>query len=178
MTSALVFVLAAAEARPLETPAAREQARVCERLTGEESLAACRRATNLGLSPERLGSVRQIVARRLAALERWEELEAHFRGDLALNPQDAEARLRLGSVLLFALSRPAEAVGELSEAVRLAPDSALARGTLAVALSASARPQEAADAFAAALRADEHLLDHRPAMREAYEAVRLGEAWP
>ncbi len=178
MTSALAFVLVAVALRPVETPAAREQARVCERLTGEESLAACRRATSLGLRPERLGPVRQIIARRFASLERWADLAEHLRGDLALHPEDPVARLRLGSALLFGLGRPAEALAELAEAVRLAPDSAIARGVLAVAQGESGRPQEAALEFEAALQLDEHLLDHRPAMRAAYEAARRGEAWP
>jgi tetratricopeptide (TPR) repeat protein len=178
VTSALLFVLALVAARTPEAPAAREQARLCEKLTGQESLAACRRATTLGLGPERLWPVRQIVARRLASLERWADLAEHLRGDVALRPEDAMVRLRLGSALLFALGRPADALVELAEAVRLAPDSATARGVLAVAQGQSGRPQEAALEFEAALRMDEHLLDHRPAMRAAYEAARIGQAWP
>ena len=178
MTSALFFVLVAAVARPPESPAAREQARLCEKLTGLESLAACRRAIEIGLGAERLPPVRQIIARRLASLERWADLAEHLRGDVALHPEDAMARLRLGSTLLFALGRPADASIELAEAVRLAPDSATARGVLAVAQGQSGRPQEAALEFEAALRNDEHLLDHRPAMRAAYKAARMGQAWP
>jgi tetratricopeptide (TPR) repeat protein len=174
----LLIALLAVGARPTETAAAREQARLCEKLTGEESLAACHHALELGLGVERLGSVRQIVARRLASLGRWEELAEHFRADAALQPLDGEVRLRLGSTLLFALGRPDEAVGELTEAVRLAPDAALARAVLASAQGASGRPKEAAEGFAAALRLDEHLLDHRPAMRAAFEAAQRGEAWP
>ncbi len=178
MTSALALAVALALARSPETAASREQARLCEKLTGEESLAACRRAIELGLSPERLEPVRQIVARRLASLERWPELADHFRGDVALRPLDAGAHLRLGSTLLFAVGEPAEAEAELTEAVRLEPDSAVARGLLALALAARGRLQEAADAFDAATSLDEHLLDHRPAMRAAIEAARRGEAWP
>ena len=178
MTSALALAFFAVAARPQEGAAAREQARLCEKFTGEESLAACHRAIELGLGPERLGPVRQIVARRLASLERWEELAEHFRLDAALQPLDPEARLRLGSTLLFALGRPAEAMGELAEAVRLAPDSAVARAFLALAQGASGRLKDAADGFEAALRLDEHLLDHRPAMRAAFEAARRGEPWP
>lgn len=178
MTSALALVLLAVAARAPETAAAREQARLCEKLNGEESLAACHRAIDLGLGPERLGPVRQIVARRLAALDRWEELVEHFRGDVAMHPLDAEMRQKLGSTLLFALGRPQEAVVELAEAVRLAPDSALARALLALAQGVSGGLKDAADGFEAALRLDEHLLDHRPAMGAAYEAARRGEAWP
>jgi tetratricopeptide (TPR) repeat protein len=179
MTAALALVLLAAAVRPAETAAAREQARLCEKLTGEESLEACRRAIQLGLGPARLRPVRQIVARRLAALERWDELAGHFRDDVAQDPEDGEARLRLGSTLLFALSRSDDSIVELSEAVRLAPDSAIARSTLAVALAAAGgRAQEAQAEFLAALRLDDHLLDHRPATSAAFEATRRGETWP
>ena len=172
------MVLVAVAVRPTETAAAREQARLCEKLTGEESLAACHHALDLGLGAERLGPVRQIVARRLASLGRWEDLASHFRVDAVLQPLDGEVRLRLGSTLLFALGRPEEAVGELTEAVRLTPDSALAWAALASAQGASGHPKDAAEGFAAALRLDEHLLDDRPAMRAAFEAAQRGEPWP
>jgi tetratricopeptide (TPR) repeat protein len=178
VTGAFALVLLAIAARPSETVAAREQARLCERLTGEESLAACRRAIDLGLAPERLGPVRQIVARRLASLERWEDLAEHYRADVALQPLDGEARLRLGATLLFELGQPAEAVTVLSEALRLAPDSAETRGALALALSVNGQPKDAAAEFEAAVKLDEHLLDHRPAMRAAFEAAQRGESWP
>ena len=178
MTSTLALALVAALARSPETAASREQARLCEKLTGEDSLAACRRAIDLGLSPERLGSVRQIVARRLASLERWAELRDHFRADVALRPLDADVRLRLGSTLLFAMGEPAEAEAELAEAVRLEPGSAVARGLLGLALAARGRLKEAADEFDAATSLDDHLLDHRPAMRAATLAAQRGEAWP
>ena len=97
---------------------------------------------------------------------------------MALRPLDAEAHLRLGSTLLFAVGEPAEAEAELAEAVRLEPGSAVARGFLALALAARGRLKEAADEFDAATSLDEHLLDHRPAMRAAFEAARRGEAWP
>jgi tetratricopeptide (TPR) repeat protein len=178
MTGGLALFLLAMAAHPSETVAAREQARLCERQTGEESLAACRRAIELGLSAERLGPVRQIVARRLASLERWEELAEHYRGDVALQPLDGEAHLRLGSTLLFDLGQPSEAVVALSEAVRLVPDSAVVRGVLALALGANSQPKDAAGEFETAIKLDEHLLDHRPAMRAAFEAAQRGEAWP
>jgi tetratricopeptide (TPR) repeat protein len=178
LTSALALAAIAIVTHTPENAGAREQARLCERLTGEESLAACRRAIAQGLGPERLGSVRQIVARRLATLQRWEELAEHLRGEVALHPLDGEMRLRLGSTLLFALGRPDEAAVELAEAVRLEPASAVARGLLALAEGSSGRLTEAAEGFDAALRLDEHLLDHRPAMRAAMEAARRGEAWP
>jgi tetratricopeptide (TPR) repeat protein len=178
MTGAIALAFLVVASRPAETAAAREQARLCERLAGEESLTACQRAIALGLGPERLEPARQIVARRLATLERWDELAAHFRADVDLHPTDGDVRVRLGSTLLFALGQPDEAAVELAEAVRLAPGSAVARGLLALALAARGRAKDAADEFEAALRLDEHLLDNRPAMRAAYEAAGRGEAWP
>lgn len=177
VASTVLGVLAAMAPRAAETPAAREQARLCESTVGEDSLAACRRAIQLGLGPARLVPVRQIVARRLAALERWEELAEHFREDVALRPDDAEARLKLGSTLLFGLGRPTEAEAAFAEAVRLAPDSALGHALLALCLGAG-RPAEAAAEFEIAGRLDEHLFDDRPAMVAAQDAARRGEAWP
>jgi tetratricopeptide (TPR) repeat protein len=178
MSGLLALSLFALAAPTSEPPAAREQARICEKLTGEESLFACRRAIDLGLSPERLWPVRQIVARRLVSLERWNDLAEHFRRDVAIHPSDPEARLRLGSTLLFALGRHDDAVPELAEAARLAPEAALPRGLLALAHAASGRLKEAVDHFEEALRLDEDLLDHRPGMRAAFEAARRGQAWP
>ena len=116
------LMLLAAPARPTEGPAAREQARLCESRPAEEGLAACRRAIEMGLGPQRLEAVRELMARRLASLERWEELVEHFREEVALHPERAEAQRRLGSALLFAVDRPEEALGPLREAARLGTD--------------------------------------------------------
>ena len=67
-----LHVLLAAAAQAAEGPAAREQARRCEELSGEEGLAACRQAIALGLAPLRRDAVRELLARRLVSLERWE----------------------------------------------------------------------------------------------------------
>lgn len=175
---ALLGAVAVAVPPASETAAAREQARLCEITTGEGSLAACRRAIDMGLSPSRLVPVRQIVARRLAALEKWGELTEHFREDVALRPGDSEAHLKLGSALLFALGRSAEAEAAFSESIRLAPDVALAHAFLALALGASGRSAEADAEFDIALRLDERLLEYRPAMALAREAAERGEPWP
>jgi tetratricopeptide (TPR) repeat protein len=175
---ALALALFAAGPAVVETPAAREQARQCEITVGEESLRACRRALEMGLSPGRLVPVRQIVARRLAALERWDELARHFEGDVALRPDDATAWSNLGAALLFGQGRLAEAEAALAEAVRLAPDAALAHALLALTLAGRGRAQDAAAAFESALRLDERLFEDRPAMALAYEAARRGEPWP
>jgi tetratricopeptide (TPR) repeat protein len=173
------LVLAAASVVPAarETPEAREQARLCEALTGEDAMAACRHALTLGLGQARLGSVRQMLARRLAAAERWPELVEHLREDVAAGPEDADVRLRLGSVLLFSLGRAEEAVAVLREAVRLDPSSAWAHALLALALSPQGQAEAAAE-FEEALRIDDTVLANRPAALEAYEAVRKGTAWP
>ena len=63
------------ETTPLgETAAAREQARLCERENLEAGAAACREALRLGIGPARRGPVREMLARHLVALERWNEL--------------------------------------------------------------------------------------------------------
>jgi len=172
------LVLLAAPARPTEGPAAREQARLCEGRQGEEGLTACRRAIELGLGPKRLEGVRELVARRLVSLERWEELVEHFREGVALHPESAAAQLRLGSALLFAVNRPEEALAPLQEAARLRTDDVEAQVLLGIALNALGRQQEAVAAFEDAERGDPALADRRPASRAVYEAARKAERWP
>ena len=173
-----VLIAAAAAARPAEGPAAREQARRCEDLSGEEGLAACRQAIALGLAPPRLDAVRELLARRLVSLERWEELVEHFREGVALHPDRAEAYYRLGWALLFAVDRPEEAVVPLREAARLAPDDAEARLALGIALNALGREEEANAAFDEALKLDPGVLERRPAARAVLESARKAERWP
>jgi len=173
-----VTLAAAAAARPAEGPAAREQARRCEELSGEEGLAACRQAIALGLAPARLDAVRELLARRLVSLERWEELVEHFREGVVLHPDRAEAYYRLGWALLFAVDRPEEAIVPLREAARLAPRDAEAHLALGIALSALGREAEANAAFDEALKLDPGLLERRPAARAVVEAARKAEGWP
>jgi tetratricopeptide (TPR) repeat protein len=161
-----------------ETPAAREQARLCERQNQEEGVAACRAALALGIGPARRGPVRELLARHLVALERWDELAELLRDNVRLDPTSAAAWQRLGLTLLFALDAPAEAMGALEQAVRLAPADAPARLGLALALQAAGRSTEATAAFEEALRLDPGVLEARPAARAALEAARRGEPWP
>jgi tetratricopeptide (TPR) repeat protein len=161
-----------------ETPAAREQARLCERENLEAGVAACRAALDLGIGPERRKPIREMLARHLVALERWDELADLFRENVRLEPQSAEAWQRLGQTLLFALDERAEAVAALEQAARLAPADASVRLSLALALHAAGRPAEAVAAFEEALRLDAGVLDGRPAARAALEAARRGERWP
>jgi tetratricopeptide (TPR) repeat protein len=161
-----------------ETPAAREQARLCERKNREEGVAACRAALALGIGPERRGPVREKLAKHLVSLEKWDELVELLRESVRLDPTGVAAWQRLGMTLLFALDEPAEATGALEEAVRLAPRDAPVRVGLALALHAAGRAKEAAAAFEEALRIDPAVLDGRPAARAAMEAAGRGEPWP
>ncbi len=176
--SGLVLIVLLAAPRVVETPLAREQARLCEELPREEGLQACRRALALGLAPGRVGPVRELLARRLVALEKWEELTAHFQEDVRRQPESAVFHFRLGSILFFALGRAEEGLGPLQEAVRLDRGVAEYHATLALALSALGRPPEAAAAFEQALGIDPEVLSERPAARAVLEAARRGESWP
>jgi tetratricopeptide (TPR) repeat protein len=190
ITLALVFAAAVVAAEPPpaarspaprprdETPRAREQARLCERLNLEEGVAACRAALALGIGPDRRGPLREVLAGHLVALERWDELADLLRENVRLEPASAGAWQRLGLVLLFNLGETEEAVSALGEAVRLAPADASARLGLGLALHAGGRPKEAAAAMEEALRLDPAVLDGRPAARAVLEAARRGEAWP
>jgi protein O-GlcNAc transferase len=168
----------AAERSTAGTAAAREQARLCERLNREEGAAACRAALALGIGPDRRGALRQALAKHLVALEKWDDLAELLREGVRLDPTSAAAWQRLGLTLLFALDERAEATGALEEAVRLAPRDAPVRVGLALALQAAGRAKEAAAAFEEALRIDPVVLDGRPAARAAMEAAGRGEPWP
>jgi tetratricopeptide (TPR) repeat protein len=156
----------------------REQARLCERLDEEEGIAACRAALALGLDPERVGPVREMLARHLADLERWSELAEHYRGDVRLAPDDPEPWRRLGSILLFALNERVEALAAFEEASRLDPGDALTACLLGIALHSLDRFEEATEAFDRAVRLDPTVLDGRPAACRVREAARLGQRWP
>jgi tetratricopeptide (TPR) repeat protein len=172
-----LFAVAAPRARA-EEPAAAEQARLCEERSGEEGLAACRSAIASGLGRDRAAALRQLLALRLASLERWEELAAVYREAVRLDPNDPEANWRLGSTLLFALGKPEEALFSLQEAVRLAPAEPQPRLALGAALNALGRHAEAVAAFEEALRLDPAALDDHPGSRAVYEASKRGERWP
>jgi tetratricopeptide (TPR) repeat protein len=174
-TFSLVLLLAAL---PVETQAAREQARLCEELVGEAGLQACGRALAIGVAPARVGPLRELVARRLVSLERWEELAAHLAEDVRIHPESAAARFRQGSNLLFALGRAEDSLAPLEEAVRLDPGRADYRAVHALALNAVGRVADAAAEFEEALRIDPDVLASRPAARAVLDAVRRGERWP
>jgi tetratricopeptide (TPR) repeat protein len=183
--TALALVLAVTSAHAQErsaaaheTAAAREQARLCERKSLEEGLAACKAALALGIGPPRRAAVRELLARHLVALERWGELADHLREDVRLDPMDPAVWQRLGFVLLLAVDATPEALATLEEAVRLAPTDATSRLGLALALQAAGRPGEAKGAFEEALRLDPDVFEERPAARAAFEAAKRDERWP
>jgi cytochrome c-type biogenesis protein CcmH/NrfG len=161
-----------------ESAAAREQARLCERLNLAAGAEACRTALALGIGPERRAALRAQLARHLVALEDWDALADHFRDGVRLDPQNALSWQRLGLTLLFALQQAKDAVSAFEEAVRLAPADAEARLALAQGLAAAGRITESVAAFEAALRLDPTVLDGRPAARAALEAARAGSSWP
>jgi len=168
----------AAERAAHDTAAAREQARLCERLHREEGAAACRAALALGIGPARRGVLRQTLAKHLVTLEKWDELVELYREDVRLDPRDAAAWERLGRALLFALDRRAEAITALEQAVRLAPADAESRVTLGLALAAAGRYPEAVAALHEALRLDPGVIAGRPAASAVLEAAEHGQPWP
>jgi tetratricopeptide (TPR) repeat protein len=161
-----------------ETPQAREQARLCERLDEEPAIEACRAALSLGLRPPRRAAIREVLALHLVDLERWSELAEHYREDVRVDPEDPEAWFRLGSVLLFALNQKAEALAVLEQGARLDPADASIRSVLAIALHSLGRYEEAAASFDEAVRIDPAVLEGRPAAQAVREAARRGEPWP
>lgn len=168
----------AAEPPAREGAEAREQARLCERLNREEGAAACRAALALGIGAARRDAVRQMLARHLVALEKWDDLAEHYREDVRLEPKSADAWERLGRTLLFALDQRAQAIAALEQAVRLAPAAAEPRVTLGLALAAEKRHPEAVAALREALRLDPAVLTGRPAARAVLDAAERGQPWP
>jgi tetratricopeptide (TPR) repeat protein len=158
--------------------AAVSQARLCTRGTGEVAVNACRRALELGLPAPRQPAVEATLASRLAALERWDDVIAVYRGAVSRRPADAAVRLRLGAALLHMQDRAADAEPELREAIRLAPDDPEAHVLLGSALAVLGRSAEAVGAFEQALRLDPSVLEHRPAASAALEAARGAQRWP
>src|SRR5438093_12616958 len=72
-----------------DSPAALPPARQCVDLPKEAGIAACRAALALGLSPRRASVVRDVLASKLAALGRWEEVVAVYR-EVAREAADAQ----------------------------------------------------------------------------------------
>jgi tetratricopeptide (TPR) repeat protein len=180
--TALVTLLLAAAAEAAgargETPAAREQARRCLELPRGSGVDACRGALALGLVPARAAVVRRNLALKLIALERGREAVEVYRDAVRAQPEDAEARLRLGQALLSILGDAEAALPVLERGRELRPDEARMHGAIGLAFSAQGRAADAVEAFEVALRLDPEFLVSRPGTRRAYEAAQRGERWP
>ena len=181
MTALVTLLLAAAAGAAAargETAAAREQARRCLELPRESGVEACRGALALGLIPARAAVVRRTLALKLIALERGREAVEVYRDAVRAQPEDAEARLRLGQALLSIIGDAEAALPVLQRARELRPDEARMHGAVGLAFSAQGRAADAVEAFEAALRLDPDFLESRPGTRRAYEAAQRGERWP
>jgi len=172
------LLLAPAKSAPADGPEAREQLRLCAELGKEEGIAACRQALALGLGSERAVLAHLQLARKLSLLKRWDVLVETYRSLVALQPQDGDARLRLGLALLHGQGQAGEAERELREAVRLSPGNPRAHASLGAAMSALGRHAEAVLAFDEALKVDPAHFESWPAAGLIYEASRRGETWP
>jgi Flp pilus assembly protein TadD len=173
-----VFALLAPGLALAADPRAAAEAERCGSTVGEASVAACRRALELGLSPGRAAHVEQLLSARLGGLGRWAEAADVHRAAIARRPADAEPHRRLGAVLLHGLGEPRAAEAEFREALRLGANEARVHGGLAMALVAQGRHADAVAAFDAARALDPRYLDRRPGSRAAYEAAKAGKPWP
>jgi tetratricopeptide (TPR) repeat protein len=156
----LTLLLAASVPRS-ESLESRQQFRLClGEQQDEASAAACRKALELGLAPERAALAQDVL-----------ELTR-------LRPDDFGAPLRLGSALLHGVGRPAEAVEPLRHAAWLAPANARVHAELALALHQLGDLAPALAEYEEALRLDPSYLEGRPGARLAFEAAQRGERWP
>jgi tetratricopeptide (TPR) repeat protein len=159
-------------------PRASTEAERCGSTVGETSVAACRRALELGLPAGRAAHVEQLLSARLGGLGRWAEAADVHRAAIARRPADPEPHRRLGAALLHGLGQPAEAEREFREALRLGAGEARVHGDLALALVAQRRYAEAVAAFDAARALDLRYLERRPGSKAAYQAAKAGKPWP
>jgi tetratricopeptide (TPR) repeat protein len=172
---------AAAAPRPPRDPdpvEARLRYRACAAAHREEGVELCRAALAGGLSTGRAALAQLLLARDLGALERWEEALAAHREALRLRPDDPDAARRVGTTLLHALGRAADAEPYLRQALAGRSDDAATHVDLGLALNALARHEEALGEFRAALALDPLALDERPAAAAVYEASQRERAWP
>lgn len=112
--------------------------------------------------------------------ERWLDA-AHVYATLAdIHPDEVSLRLRHGISLLRA-GRAEEALGPLTVACALAPDSAIASRSLAVALQRTGRPAEALERYEKLLAADPEdvalLMETAALLEERGEAGRAAEMY-
>lgn len=154
------------------------QARRCWDTPKEAGVEACRQALSLGQPEAREALVRQALATKLAALERWSEVVDVYRDAAGRRPRDPEVLFGLGRALLHIAGQADEAEAALRESLRLRPQHAAAWVELGTALAAQKRYPEAVTAFDEAVRLEPEVLARRPAARSTLEAARRGEPWP
>jgi tetratricopeptide (TPR) repeat protein len=157
---------------------ARLALRECVAAQRAAAVTACSQALELGLSAERAVVARRLLGRALAILERWDEALQSYLEVLRIAPQDADAALAAGTVLLYGLDRPLEAEEYLRQALSARPDDAVFHVHLATALNAAGRHAEALDEFKTALELDVTVLDDRPAAQAAHLASLRQAFWP
>jgi tetratricopeptide (TPR) repeat protein len=119
-----------------------------------------------------------LLARRLAGLERWEEALEVDREAVRLRPEDGAAHLRLGETLLYAFGRPEDAAEAFRAAGAARTDDPRAPALLGAALNALGRFPEAVSAFEESSRRDPSFMGTHPAARLILEASQRGETWP
>ncbi len=180
MLATLGIVAPAASAAAAASLEARAAARQCLSIeaSAEESLAACRQAVALGLPAAWSAPVRAYMARRLAALGRWDEVAEVYRSLSAERPREAEWPRRLGAALLVGSEKADEAEAALREALRRNADDAEAWALLGCALTKRGQFAEAVEAFEHAQSLDAEFLLSRPALQQALAGARRGVAWP
>lgn len=177
---AAAALLALVTAGAAESPEARAALRLCLSLEvpAEESLAACRQAAALALPAPGTLPIRGFLARRLAALGRWDEVIEIYSRLAAERPREAEWPVRLGAALLFGAGKATEAEAALREALRRDGARADAWALLGCALAAQRKYADAVSALERAQSLDAGYLQVRPALAEVYAAARRGESWP
>lgn len=104
----------------------------------------------LAIDPENAFALRGAMA-AATALERWGQLRRLLGRQVALTPEDADARYEYGTLLLR-LRRPVEAVAQLKAAAALRPDDPQTRYNLAVAHQSLGHLYEARQAWTEAAR--------------------------
>lgn len=179
LAAALLATAAAVTTPSAAPPEARAALRLCLSLEApdEESLSGCRQAA-LGLPAAWSTPVRAYLARRLAALLRWDEAIQTYRELADERPGEAEWPRRLGSALLFRSGRAAEAEAAFREALRRDGARAETWALLGCALAARGQHAEAVSAFERAEALDAEHLGLRPGLAEVFAAARRGESWP
>jgi Flp pilus assembly protein TadD len=186
---AFALLAAAAAAAPAPPPPsaaasasleARAEARLClsTEASADESLGACRQVAALGVRSDWAAPLRAFLARRLAALGRWDEVAEVYRALAEERPLEAEWPRRLGAALLLGLEKADEAEVALREALKRDAQDAEAWALLGCALTQRGQFAEAVAAFERATAKDAEYLQSRPALQEALAAARRGTAWP